>query len=183
MHTNLPSLLLFAALGVLHCESAPSDRIALKVARGFMAEEIFAGHDGDGSWSAMTVDGRGRFIISPQGDEPMLRVTGPQDGSPARVEKLAAPVTSAMGLLFAFDSLYVNGMGPQGFGLYRLRDTKDADAFDEVKLLRKFEGEVSKEHGSHGLALRPDGRIYLAQGNHVAPPSDASPHSPFKNWA
>ena len=131
----------------------------------------------------MTVDARGCFIISPQGDEPMLRVTVATDGSVARVEKLAAPVISAMGLLFAFDSLYVNGMGPQGFGLYRLRDTKGADVFDEVKLLRVFEGEVSKEHGSHGLALGPDGRIYLAQGNHVAPPSDVSPGSPFKNYA
>ena len=131
----------------------------------------------------MTVDPGGRFIISPQGDEPMLRVTVPPDGSLARIEKIAAPVTSAMGLLFAFDSLYVNGMGPQGFGLYRLRDTKGADAFDEVKLLRAFEGEVSKEHGSHGLGLGPDGRIYLAQGNHVAPPSDVSPRSPFKNYA
>lgn len=181
--TALLGLIIFASLGVLRGETAPSAPIDLKVAPGFVAEEIFAGGEGDGSWSAMTVDDRGRFIISPQGDEPMLRVTALQDGSPARVEKLAAPVTSAMGLLFAFDSLYVDGLGPEGFGLYRVRDTKGADAFDEVKLLRKFEGEVSKEHGSHGLALGPDGRIYLAQGNHVAPPSDARPSSPFKNFA
>ena len=180
---SLTGLLMFASLGMLHSETASSDRITLKVAPGFVAEEIFVAREGDGSWSAMTVDARGRFIISPQGDEPMLRVTVPADGSPARVEKIAVPVTSAMGLLVAFDSLYVNGAGPQGFGLYRLRDTKGADAFDEVKLLRAFEGEVSKEHGSHGLALGPDGRIYLAQGNHVAPLPDVSPRSPFKNYA
>ena len=128
----------------------------------------------------MAIDPRGRIVISPQGSEPMLRVTLPEGGGPARVEKLAVPVTSAMGLLFAFDSLYVDGMGPEGFGLYRLRETKGGDAFEEVKLLRKFEGEVSKEHGSHGLVLGPDRHIYLAQGNHVLPPTDALPASPFK---
>ena len=143
---------------------------------------MLAAGPNDGSWSAMAVDPRGRLIISPQGREPMLRVTLPDDGKPARVEKLDVPVTSAMGLLFAFDSLYVNGEGPQGWGLYRLRDTKGADAYDEVKLLRRSEGQVKGEHGSHGLVLGPDQRIYLVQGNHVLPPKDASPGSPFKNY-
>ena len=175
--------LLVTASG-LRGESAPAEIIPLKVAPGFTAEQVQAGGEGDGSWSAMAVDPHGRFIISPQGEEPMLRVTLPKDGGPTKVEKLAVPVTSAMGLLFAFDSLYVNGVGPQGFGLYRLRDTKGGDAFDDVKLLRKFEGgEVSKEHGSHGLALGPDQRLYLAQGNHVPPPKDALPSSPYRHYA
>jgi hypothetical protein len=161
----------------------PSDRITLKVAPGFEAEEIYAAGPDDGSWSALTIDPQGRLIISPQGGEPMLRVTLSRQDDAPRVEKLGVPVTSAMGLLFAFDSLYVDGMGPEGFGLYRLRDTKGADAFDEVKLLRKFEGEVSKEHGSHGLVLGPDQKIYLAQGNHVSLPPDVASSSPFKNYA
>jgi putative heme-binding domain-containing protein len=178
---TLIGLFCFASLGVLHGEPA-SDLIALKVAPGFVAEEVLAAGAEDGSWSAMAVDPRGRLVISPQGSEPMLRVTFSAEGKDG-VEKLVVPVTSAMGLLFAFDSFYVNGMGPQGFGLYRLRDTKGADVFDDVKLLRKFEGGVFTEHGSHGLALGSDGRIYLAQGNHVAPPADALPTSPFKNYA
>jgi putative heme-binding domain-containing protein len=182
MKTPLLPLLL-ASFAILHGASTDSDLIALKVAPGFVAEQVLAAGPGEGSWSAMAIDPGGRFIISPQGSEPMLRVTLPEDGGAARVEKLAVPVTSAMGLLFAFDSFYVNGMGPQGFGLYRLRDTEGADAFDEVKLLRKFEGEVSKEHGSHGLALGPDQRLYLAQGNHVEPPPNAASDSPFKNYA
>ena len=133
----LTGLLLFASLGVLRGESAPSDLIALKVAPGFEAEQVLAAGPNDGSWSAMAVDPRGRLIISPQGREPMLRVTLPEDGKPARVEKLDVPVTSAMGLLFAFDSLYVQRRGAGGLGLYRLRDTKGADAYDEVKLLRR----------------------------------------------
>ena len=152
----LAGLLLFAWHAVLLAESSPPDLVALKVAPGFEAEQVLAAGPGDGSWSAMAVDPRGRLVISPQGSEPMLRVTLPEDGKPARVEKLDVPVTSAMGLLFAFDSLYVNGKGPEGLGLYRLRDTKGADAYDEVKLLRKFEGTGQREHGSHGLVLGPD---------------------------
>jgi putative heme-binding domain-containing protein len=178
---TLIGLFCFVSLGVLHGEPA-SDLIALKAAPGFIAEEVFVAGADDGSWSAMAVDPRGRLVISPQGSESMLRVTVSADGK-ASVERLAVQVTSAMGLLFAFDSLYVNGMGPQGFGLYRLRDTKNADAFDDVKLLRKFEGPVGGEHGSHGLVLGPDQRIYLVQGNHVLPPADASAISPFKNYA
>ena len=62
----LLGLLLFASLDVVHGETAPCELIALKVASGFVAEEVFAGGDGGGSWSAMTVDDGGRFIISPQ---------------------------------------------------------------------------------------------------------------------
>ncbi len=180
MKTLAPLVLLpLAFLTALGGES-----VALKVPPGFEAKEVLAGTESDGSWSAMAVDAQGRFVISPQGSEPMLRVSVAADGSATRVQKLDVPVTSAMGLLFAFDSLYVNGLGPQGFGLYRLRDTKGADVFDEVKLLRKFEGEeASKEHGSHGLALGPDQRLYLAQGNHMPPPKDALPTSPYKNYA
>ena len=173
--------LLLALAGTL--ASAEPVPTALSVAPGFAAEEIFAGGPRDGSWSAMTVDPKGRLVISPFGSEPMLRISLSADGSPPRVERLAVPVTSAMGLLFAFDSFYVNGVGPQGYGLYRLRDTKGADRFDEVKLLRKFEGRVTGEHGSHGLVLGPDQRIYLAQGNHVLPPADVLPTSPYRHWA
>ena len=178
----LTGFLILATPVILRSESPPAEPIELKVAPGFEAERVFAAGASDGSWSAMAVDPRGRLVISPQGSEPMLRVTLPEDGKPARVEKLDVPVTSAMGLLFAFDSFYVNGKGPQGSGLYRLRDTKGADAYDEVTLLRKFEGQVNGEHGSHGLVLGPDGHIYLAQGNHVLPPKDASPASPFRHY-
>ncbi|MSU50804.1 MAG: c-type cytochrome [Opitutus sp.] len=181
----LPTQILFCGVLALAglSGSAQPGAIALNVAPGFTAEEIFAGGPKDGSWSAMTVDPRGRLVISPFGPEPMVRVTLGDDGAPPRVERLAVPVTSAMGLLFAFDSFYVNGNGPQGYGLYRLRDTKGADVFDEVKLLRKFEGRVTGEHGSHGLVLGPDQRIYLAQGNHVLPPMDAAPTSPYRHGA
>ena len=49
-------------------------------------------------------------------------------------------------------SLYVNGIGPKGFGLYRCKDTKGADQYDEVQLLKQFAGG-----GEHGQARRVGG--------------------------
>lgn len=177
------TLALISVFAFLHAASAASDERILKAPPDFVAEEIYSGDESDGSWSAMTIDPKGRLIISPQGDEPLLRVVLSGDGSVAKIEKLAAPVTSAMGLLFAFDSFYVTGKGPLGFGLYRLRDTKDADVFDEVTFLHGFGANGGKEHGAHGLALGPDNKIYLVQGNHVPPPTDAVPDSPYRNYA
>ncbi len=112
----------------------------------------------------------------------ILRVTLTKAGQVDKVEKIDQPVGSAMGLLYAFDSLYVNGKGPEGLGLYRLRDTTGSDRFDEVKLLRKIEGAAG-EHGSHGLVLGPDKMLYLINGNFTKLPKDLSPFSPHRNYA
>jgi hypothetical protein len=70
----------------------------------------------EGSWINMTRDDRGRLIISGQNRQPILRVTL-RGGRVEKIEKLGLPISEAMGLLYAFDSLYVDGAGPQGFGL------------------------------------------------------------------
>ncbi|MCI0535617.1 MAG: hypothetical protein L0Z50_10360, partial [Verrucomicrobiales bacterium] len=84
---------------------------ALKVADGFKIELLRSAAPGEGSWVAMTVDHKGRLIISPQGSEPMLRVSLEPKGGIARLETIDLPISGAMGLLYAFDSLYVNGQG------------------------------------------------------------------------
>ncbi len=56
---------------------------------------------------------QGPLIVSPQGKEPMLRFTLDAGGRIARREPIEVPVTGAMGLLCAFDALYVNGAGPR----------------------------------------------------------------------
>ncbi|MBL9126284.1 MAG: c-type cytochrome [Verrucomicrobiales bacterium] len=88
-----------------------------------------------------------------------------------------------MGLLFAHGSLYANAKGPSGSGLYRLTDTDGNDRFDahEVRLLRNFKG--GGEHGYHALALGPDQRIYVLNGNGTQPPDDLSKHSPARAYA
>src|SRR5437868_15048252 len=84
---------------------------------GFKVERLLEVPPAQGSWVAMTFDGQGRLIVSPQ--EGALRRVDPNKRS---IETLDVPVGDAQGLLWAFDSLYVNGKGPSGAGFYRLRD-------------------------------------------------------------
>ena len=135
---------------------------ALTVHDGFKVELLHSAKAGEGSWVAMTIDPQGRLIMSPQGKEPLLRVTLDAKGQIASMEKIETTVGSAMGLLYAFDSLYVNGQGPQGYHLYRLRDTGNGK-FGEPELIRKWKGGPG-EHGAHGIVLGPDQKLYIVNG-------------------
>jgi putative heme-binding domain-containing protein len=155
---------------------------ALTVPPGFRVELVRSAEPGEGSWICLAFDERGRLLISPQGDErPLLRFTL-REGRVARVEPVPAPVRYAMGLLFAHGSLYANAHGPGGAGLYRLVDRNRNDQFDpdEMKLLKAFEG--GSEHGYHALALGPDGRIYVLNGNGTKLPSGLAATSPHRNY-
>jgi len=154
---------------------------SLKVADGFKVELLRSSQPGEGSWVAMTADPQGRLIVSPQDKEPMLRFTIGKDGKIAKMETIDLPVRSAMGLLYAFDSLYVNGMGPDGYHLYRLRDTNGDDQYDKHELLRKWKGGPG-EHGAHGIVLGQDKKLYIVNGNFVDVPEDILPTSPHKNY-
>ena len=70
----------------------------------------------------MAIDPKGRLIVSPQdGKNNLLRITLSKQGQIEKMEKIDLPIGSAMGMLYAFDSLYVNGSGPSGLGIYRLQ--------------------------------------------------------------
>jgi putative heme-binding domain-containing protein len=160
--------------------ATPAD--ALTSLPGFRVELLRSAEPGEGSWICLAFDERGRLLISPQGDDrPLLRLTV-ANGRVERVEPVAAPVRYAMGLLFAHGSLYANARGPEGAGLYRLIDRNGNDQFDrdEMKLLKKFEG--GSEHGYHGLALGPDNRIYVLNGNGTKLPSGLAATSPHRNY-
>jgi putative heme-binding domain-containing protein len=177
---------------------------SIKVPDGFKVELLHSASPEEGSWICMTFDDKGRIIISPQGENrPLLRMTGwgEAPAEPAvsaanrpnepvarfntvqQVEKIEAPITYAMGFLSAFDSLYVNGIGPQGSGLYRLIDANKNDRYEtnELHFLKKFEG--GSEHGYHALALGPDKKIYVLNGNGTKLPAGLSPKSPYRNYA
>lgn len=155
----------------------------LTVLPGFKVELLRSAERGEGSWVCLAIDPKGRLIISPQeGTGNMLRVTLGRNGQIETLEKIDLPVGGAMGLLYAFDSLYVSGNGPEKLGLYRLRDSDNDDRYDKVEFLRKLDG-AGGEHGSHALVLGPDHKIYYIHGNFVKIPADISPHSPHRNYA
>jgi putative heme-binding domain-containing protein len=158
---------------------------ALRVLDGFKVELLRNAQTNEGSWVAMTIDPKGRLIVSPQGKEPMLRITLGDDGQIAKLESIDVPITGAMGLLCALDSLYANGRGPQGFHLYRVRDADGDDKYDSAELLRKWNGNRGGdgEHGAHGIVLGPDNKLYMVLGNFVDVPGDILSTSPIQNYA
>lgn len=139
---------------------------------GFQVERLFTVPKEElGSWVSITFDNKGRLIASDQGDKGLCRITPPAPGSkePTKIERLDAKITSAQGMLYAFDSLYVSVNGGPGSGLYRLKDTTGDDQYDEVVKLKEIRG--GGEHGPHALRLSPDGKsIFCIAGNHTRPP-------------
>ena len=63
---------------------------------GFRVELLRSAEPGEGSWVAMTIDPKGRLIISPQGGEPMQRITLDAQGQIAKMEPIDLPVRGAM---------------------------------------------------------------------------------------
>jgi len=160
-------------------EATPASR--LTTLPGFVVELIHSAQPGEGSWAAMTFDGKGRIILAPQGGEPPLRVHL-DAGKVGKIDSLEVPARGAMGLLWAFDSLYVNGRGSNGLAIYRLHSSRGDDRFDTVSVVRKWTGDGG-EHGPHGMVAGRDGKIYAVSGNFVDVPPDLSPKSPVRNYA
>src|SRR3954468_11689583 len=155
----------------------------LTVLPGFKVELIKSSDAAvEGSWVSMTVDNKGRLVISPQGKEPILRLTLDASGHIAKKETIDLPITSAMGLLYHNGNLYVNGVGKEGYNMYLLRDTDNDDKYDSIELIRRWVGG-NGEHGAHGIVLGPDNLLYVVCGNFVDVPKDILPTSPHKNYA
>jgi putative heme-binding domain-containing protein len=149
-------------------EATPPARI--KTLSDFKVELLYSVPKAQqGSWVNMTVDPKGRLIVSDQYGG-LYRVT-PGPAAPS-MEPIDLPIGQAHGLLCAFDSLYVM-VGEGGFkgnGLYRVRDTDGDDRYDSVELLRRLEG--GGEHGPHAILLAPDGKsLFVIAGNHTKVPA------------
>jgi putative heme-binding domain-containing protein len=151
---------------------------SIHVEPGFKVELLHSADVTEGSWISMAIDPKGRLIISPQNDGNLLRITL-SHGHVERIEPIDQPVTSAMGLLYADDYLYVDGEGPKHLGIYRLRAR--GDQFDAPEFLRTF--NAGGEHGPHDLIVGPDHKLYMVNGNFTRIPSDVLPTSPHRNYA
>ncbi len=191
---------LFAAFTALAQKPADKPNAAtpaeeLTVAPGFKVELLKSAAKEEGSWVSMAIDDQGRLYISCQGKPEgaglkkedkwggLFRVTLDAQGHIAQWEKVGVPVGDSMGMLWAFNSLYVSGDGPEGRGIYRLKDT-DADGnLDSWAMWKKVPGG-NGEHGAHALALGPDGKsIYVIHGNSTPLVEGTDAQSPYRNYA
>ena len=105
-----------------------------------------------------------------------------QDGKVVKQEILHIPVSETMGMLFVGNALYINGSGKRGFGLYRCKDTKGDDSYDDVEILREWPGAAAST-GPMGWCLGPDKMLYAVCGNFTAVPKDLAPTSPHRSYA
>ncbi len=162
----------FATAAVAADDKAPKSAESfavgnLYVPKDFQLEKLYTvPRDKEGSWVCLCTDPKGRLIVGDQNGK-LYRLTPPAVGQTGEIkpELIDLPIGQAHGLLYAFDSLYVVvNEGSRPHGLYRVRDTKGTDHFDEVKLLRKL--DASGEHGAHSLVVSPDGKsLYIVVGN------------------
>ena len=161
--------------------ATPVDSFVLP--EGFEATLVHSATTSQGSWASMTFGAKGEIYISPERGK-LLRFRFPlgHDAAP-QVETLDTPVHSSQGLLYAFDSLYANvaGSADGDGGLHRLRDMDGDGVFEDHQHLAKY-GPAS-EHGSHGIVLGPDNKLYVVIGNHTKVPTNLAAGSPFKNIA
>jgi putative heme-binding domain-containing protein len=153
-----------------------------QVAPGFRLERIYQVPRSEGSWVAMTVDGKGRLICSDQYGRIYRVIPAAQEGGRTSVEPLGVALGGAHGLLWHQGVLYVTvNEGPEQSGIWKVTDSNGDGEPDKPELMKHFPGR--SEHGPHGLALSPDGQwIYFAAGNHTDYPElDSSLVA--RNWA
>ncbi|HZM02540.1 MAG TPA: hypothetical protein VFC44_05920 [Candidatus Saccharimonadales bacterium] len=171
-------LLFVSCAGAMAAPSQATPATDLHTLPGFKVELLHSATPGEGSWISMVADNKGRLIVSPQGKGKLLRITL-SHGQVSKIEPIDQPITSAMGLLYVDHTLFANGDGPQGIGIYCLR--AKGNEFEPPVLLRLIKG--TGEHGSHGLVMGPDKKIYVVSGNFTKLPTDLLPTSPHKNYA
>ncbi|MFH5802666.1 c-type cytochrome [Alienimonas sp. DA493] len=163
--------------------ATPADEIEL--ADGYEIELLYSvPKEQQGSWVSMTVDPKGRLIVSDQYGK-LYRVTPPPVGEPdgaIDVHPMEVDTGMAHGLLCAFDSLYVMVNDGANSGLYRAKDTDGDDHYDTVEKLQSLNGRG--EHGPHAMREGADGRLWVIVGNETKLPEGYNEEeSAVKNFA
>lgn len=143
--------------------------------------ERLLGHQQTGSLIALTFNEFGHMLASREGGPLLFVHDSDRDGRPDRVRVYCDRVKNCQGILPLNGDVYVTAEGPEGQGIYRLADRDRNGSLEDVQLVLKFAGETG-EHGAHGLALGPDGMLYVVVGNHALPEKPHDPASPYRNF-
>ena len=172
----------FGTVGVTQpwVQQATSSHPRFQIDSQFRVDEIL-GHEKTGSLIAMSFNEFGQIIASRENGGLLLAIDTNGDQIPDSTVDLCDKVKNCQGILALSGEILVVGEGPQGVALYRLAD-KDRDGkFESVKMLLKFTG-TSGEHGPHGLALGPDGMVYVIVGNYSQSEMDYANTSPHRTY-
>lgn len=130
----------------------------------------------------LTFDRNGRLFISQEHGPVWLCTRTNPDGPLTRVRPYCTQLRDCQGMCWVAGALYLVGEGPQGCGVYRVRDTHGRDQADEIHLVLPLVGHMG-EHGPHAILLGPDGWLYLVLGNGSwARPERLAANSPLRRW-
>jgi putative membrane-bound dehydrogenase-like protein len=163
-------------------DAGGDDRFA--VPPGFHVEMVARNPDPKDPFSLinLTFDKKGRLLVSKENGGVLLCKQPDKKGVFQSVKTYCSQVRYCQGMCWVDDALLVVGNGPQGPGLYRVRDRDGDDKTDEVKLLHHFRGSMG-EHGPHAIVQGPDGWLYFIIGNHSwATPGKLAENSPLRRW-
>lgn len=150
---------------------------------GFRVEKLFDVPSNMGSWVSLSNYSDGRLVASDQGGAGLFVIQpapiGNKDAETV-IEKLPVDLSSAQGLLWAHDSLYVVVNGGKS-GLHRAVDTDGDGLVDKADYLMPVSG--GGEHGPHAVILAPDGKSLLIDaGNHTKLPDAIATSRVPMNW-
>src|SRR5262249_45728000 len=135
---------------------------------GFRVEMVAKNPDVGDPFSLinLTFDNRGRLLVSRENGSILLITQPNAEGVFQSVKAYCSRVRNCQGMCWVGDALLLVGAGPEGVGLYRVRDKDGDDKTDEVTLLHRTRGGMG-EHGPHAILHGPDGWLYWAIGNHA----------------
>ena len=156
-----------------------------KVAAGFKLEHLHKVTKEEGSWVAMTEDGKGRLITADQYGKLYRVIPPPLTGGDAKVEALPIPIGGAHGLLWHKGVLYISVNEnakdvPAATGVWMVKE--NGDGWDKPVLAMPI--KAGGEHGVHSLVTSPDEQwIYLVTGNFAHVPDGITDSFPAKVWA
>ena len=146
----------------------------------FDIEQLFENEE-TGSLIAMAFNEFGQIVASVEEGPLVLLTDADGDGQFDTVRPYCDLVNSCQGVLPLNGDVMAIGFGPDGQALYRLRDTTGDGMLDQARAMLEFEGEPG-EHGAHGLTLGPDGKLYIAVGNHATIAGEFAETSPYHHY-
>ena len=140
----------------------------------------------EGSWISIAKDPQGRLLVGGERKEPISRLTL-KDGAVVKAEILKIPLSEVMGMLFAFDSLYLNGRGnaPDGheiFGLWRCRPTGD-DVQTRSSCCANGRAAAATTARTPSCSTRTRSISTSSAAISWTCPTDVLPTSPHRNYA
>lgn len=150
------------------------------LADGFTIERI-AEPELAGSIVAFAWGNRGTILASPERQPIQVLSDQDKDGKFDKATTFSEKVKSCQGLLVVGTDVYAVGDGPQGAGLYRLRDENQDDVADSVEHLKGYRGGMG-EHGPHAILRGPDGWLYNCIGNHAGAVVMPQPTTPCRDY-